>query len=101
MNILDIGTGSGCILLSILKKEKNLWSSYRYFKKSNKYCKYNAKIQQIKNRIKFYISDVDNFLIGKYDLIYLILHILKNLRLNIWIDDVRFFEPKTSFRWRN
>ena len=33
LNILDIGTGTGCVLLSVLNERK------KYIKKSNKYCK--------------------------------------------------------------
>ena len=49
--ILDVGTGSGCIILSVLNERKN---SYGYgidiSKKAIKLAKNNAKIQHIGNR---------------------------------------------------
>ena len=79
LNILDIGTGSGCILLSILKERRNFFGTgIDISKKAINVARFNAKMHQLSNRVKFYNSDVDKFLIGKYDLIYLTLHILDN-----------------------
>ena len=70
LHILDIGTGSGCILLSILKERKNfVGTGIDISKKCIKISKYNANQFKLNNRAKFYISNVDNFLIGKYDVI--------------------------------
>jgi len=51
---------------------------------------------QIKNKVKFYQSDVDNFMIGKYDIIvsnppYIDLSNLKYLE-----KDIKDFEPKLA-----
>ena len=61
-SVLDIGTGSGCILLSILK-ERKLLTGYGIdiSKKSINVCKINAKRLKINNRAKFYVSDIDKF----------------------------------------
>ena len=68
--ILDIGTGSGCIIISILKERKRcLGVGVDISKKALKLAKYNAKIQHIENRIKFLNSDIDNFYRYKYDLV--------------------------------
>ena len=70
LNILDIGTGSGCILLSILKERRNFFGTgIDISKKAINVACFNAKIHQLNNRVRFYNSDVDKFLIGKYDLI--------------------------------
>ena len=70
LNILDIGTGSGCILLSILKERRNFFGTgIDISKKAINVARFNAKMHQLSNRVKFYNSDVDKFLIGKYDLI--------------------------------
>jgi len=70
LQILDIGTGSGCILLSLLKEMPNCYGiGIDISKKSINISKYNAKMLQLTNKVKFYQSDVDNFKIGKYDLI--------------------------------
>ncbi len=70
INILDIGTGSGCIIISLLK-EKSKWkgSGIDISKLAIKMAKINAKIQHIENRIKFINSDIDKIYINKYDLI--------------------------------
>ena len=55
--ILDIGTGSGCIILSILKERKKcIGVGIDISKNAIKLAKYNAKIQHLKNRIKFLIQ---------------------------------------------
>tara|TARA_B110001450_G_scaffold67096_1_gene63360 strand:- start:151 stop:735 length:585 start_codon:yes stop_codon:yes gene_type:complete len=70
IQILDIGTGSGCILLSILKERPNFYGTgIDISKKSINVSKFNAKQLNLFNRVKFFHSSVDNFKIGKYDLI--------------------------------
>ena len=70
MNILDIGVGSGCILLTILKERKNFYGTgIDISKKSLDISKINAKNLNVENRVKFYKSDIDKFNKGKYDLV--------------------------------
>ena len=70
LQVLDIGTGSGCILLSILKERPNFYGTgIDISKKSINVSKLNAKQLNLMNRVKFFHSSVDNFKIGKYDLI--------------------------------
>ena len=70
IKVLDVGIGSGCILISLLMEKKN-WKGYAIdiSKSALKIAKTNAKIQQVGNRIEFIHSDIDNFNYGKYDLI--------------------------------
>ena len=70
IRVLDIGLGSGCILISLLK-EKSKWKGdgIDISKFALKTAKTNAKIQQVENRMRFIHSDIDNFNFGKYDLI--------------------------------
>ena len=97
LHILDIGTGSGCILLSILKERKNfIGTALDISKKCIKISKYNAKKLELYNRTKFYISDVDNFNIGKYDVIISNPPYIKNLSLKYLDKDVVNFEPKLA-----
>ena len=99
LHILDIGTGSGCILLSILKERKNFTGiGLDISKKCINICKYNTKKLKLKNRAKFYISDVDNFLIGKYDVIVSNPPYIKNLSLKYLDRDVVDFEPKLALK---
>ena len=95
--ILDIGTGSGCIIISIIKeREKCHGVGIDISKNAIKIAKYNAKIQHIKNRIKFLHSDIDNFFGDKYDLIvsnppYIKLHEINGLE-----KDIRDYEPRVA-----
>ena len=69
-NILDIGVGSGCILLSILKEKKNfIGSGIDISKDALNICKINAVKLNVINRLKLYKTDVDKYNLGKYDLI--------------------------------
>ena len=96
-HVLDIGTGSGCILLSILKERKNfIGTGIDISKKCIKVSKYNAKRLELDNRTKFYISDVDNFLIGKYDVVVSNPPYIENLYLKYLDRDVVNFEPKLA-----
>jgi release factor glutamine methyltransferase len=97
LQILDIGTGSGCILLSILKERSNFYGTgIDISKKSINVCKYNTKILNIKNRVKFYNSNVDNFIIGKYDLITSNPAYIKTLSLKYLEKDIYRFEPREA-----
>ena len=70
ISVLDIGTGSGCIVLSLLKLFKNFRGvAIDVSKNALNVAKYNAKMHLLDNRVKFYKSSVDNFFKGKYDLI--------------------------------
>ena len=97
LHILDIGTGSGCILLSILKERKNfVGTGIDISKKCIKISKYNANQFNLNNRAKFYISNVDNFLIGKYDVIVSNPPYIENLSLKYLDRDVVNFEPSLA-----
>ena len=70
INILDIGVGSGCILLSILKERQNFYGTgIDKSKKCLNISKINAFNLKVNSRLKLYKSDVDKFNLGKYDLI--------------------------------
>ena len=97
LQILDIGTGSGCILLSLLKEMPNCYGiGIDISKKSINISKYNAKMLQLTNKVKFYQSDVDNFKIGKYDLIVSNPPYIEALSLKYLENDVVCFEPKLA-----
>ena len=99
LHVLDIGTGSGCILLSILNERKNFTGTgIDISKKSIKVSKYNTKRLKLHNRSKFYISDVDNFLIGKYDIIVSNPPYIENSTLKYLDSDVVGYEPKLALK---
>ena len=97
LNMLDIGTGSGCILLSILKERRNFFGTgIDISKKAINVARFNAKMYQLSNRVKFYNSDVDKFLIGKYDLILSNPPYIRQQDLKYLEIDVKDFEPKLA-----
>jgi len=97
LNILDIGVGSGCIILSILKERKNFYGTgIDISRNSLDICKMNAKKLLLERRVKFFKSDVDKFAIGKYDLIVSNPPYIKTCDLKYLESDVIKFEPKLA-----
>ena len=97
LQVLDIGTGSGCILLSILKERPNFYGTgIDISKKSINVSKLNANQLRLINRVKFFHSSVDNFKIGKYDLIVSNPPYIELLNLKYLEKDVVNFEPKLA-----
>jgi release factor glutamine methyltransferase len=97
MNILDIGVGSGCILLSILKERKNFYGTgIDISKNALDICKINAKRLKVDGRTKFYKTDIDKFVEGNYDLIISNPPYIKRYDLKYLESDVIKFEPKLA-----
>ena len=97
LRILDIGTGSGCLVLSILKERKNfLGIGIDISKKALNVARFNAKLQHLCNRVKFYNSDIDKFFIGKYDVILSNPPYIKNFDLKYLDKDIAAYEPKVA-----
>ena len=93
--ILDVGVGSGCLSISILKERPYCkFDAIDQSESALKLAKINANLHQLSNRIKFYKRDVDNFYNDKYDLIisnppYINKHKIKYL-------DSIIYEPKIA-----
>ena len=97
LNILDIGTGSGCILLSILKDRSDFYGTgIDISRDCIDISKINATKLELSNRSKFLKTDVDNLLNGKYDLIISNPPYIKKLDLKYLNKDVIDFEPKNA-----
>ena len=97
LKILDIGIGSGCILLSILKEKKNFYGTgIDISKKCINISKLNAINLNLDNRLKLYKSDVDKFNLGKYDLIVSNPPYINNYKLKYLDKDVFDYEPKLA-----
>ena len=94
LSVLDIGTGSGCIVLSLLKLFKNFRGvAIDISKKALNVAKYNAKMHQLDNRVKFFKSSVDNFFKGKYDLIVSNPPYINNKSLKYLDEGIFKYEP--------
>ncbi len=95
--ILDIGTGSGCIIISILKESiKSNGVALDISKNAIKIAKINAKLQQVDNRIKFINSNIDKYNYDKYDLIVSNPPYIKKIRISRLEEDVKDFEPNIA-----
>tara|TARA_B100000214_G_scaffold240261_1_gene175851 strand:+ start:26 stop:868 length:843 start_codon:yes stop_codon:yes gene_type:complete len=95
--VLDIGTGSGCIILSIIKERPNFYGTgIDISKKSINVSKFNTKQLNLSNRVKFFHSSIDNFIIGKYDLIVSNPPYIELSNLKYLDKDIVNFEPKLA-----
>ena len=97
IKILDIGVGSGCILLSVLKARENFYGTgIDISKECINISKINAVRLKVFSRLKLYNSDVDKFNLGKYDLIVSNPPYIKKLKLKYLEKDVAEFEPRLA-----
>ena len=95
LNILDVGVGSGCVLLSILKEKQNFYGTgIDISRNCLNITKINAVNLQVDGRLKLYKSNVDKFTLGKYDLIVSNPPYIKKYKLKYLEKDVRNFEPR-------
>ena len=96
LQILDIGIGSGCILMSILKEKKNfIGTGIDISNKSLQISKVNGQKLRINNRLRLFKSNIDNFNTGKYDLIISNPPYIKKSNLKCLEKDIGF-EPKQA-----
>jgi len=97
LNVLDVGIGSGCILLSILGEKKNFYGTgVDISNKSLNICRINSHKLGLNKRLKLFKSDIDNFNHGKYDLIISNPPYIKKNDLKCLEKDIIDFEPKRA-----
>ncbi len=97
LSILDIGTGSGCIILSllgVLKKSKG--TGIDISRKAILMAKKNAIRHELNNRVKFLHKSLEDLFDKKFDLIvsnppYIQRKDIKNLS-----DDIKKYEPRVA-----
>ena len=96
-NVIDIGTGSGCILISLLSEIKNSKGlGIDISQQSILLAKKNAKKLKVIKRIKFSRKPLKMLFNYKFDLVmsnppYIKTKDIKNLQ-----DDIKYFEPKLA-----
>ena len=96
-NILDIGTGSGCIIISIIKERENCkGTAIDKSLKALKVAKLNAEMHQVQKKIKFLNIDVDKYFANKYDLIVSNPPYIKDSEILSLDKDVKLNEPKLA-----
>ena len=92
--ILDVGTGSGCLILSILKERpKSYGTAIDISKNALKIAISNAKMHHLQNKIKFINIDIDKFNLNKYDFVISNPPYINKFDLNRLDYGIRFFEP--------
>ena len=97
LSILDIGIGSGCILLSILSERRDFYGTgIDISKNCLKIANMNASNLKVHTRLKLYKSNVDKFTLGKYDLIVSNPPYIKKSILKYLDKGVAKFEPKIA-----
>ena len=97
INILDIGTGSGCILISLLTElSTSRGTAIDVSNKALNIAIKNSKKANVKEKIKFLNTSLSNIYYKKYDLVVSNPPYLKTFELKNLEDDVRIFEPKIA-----
>ena len=97
ISILDIGTGSGCIIISLLSSLKNSNGiGVDISKNAILIAKKNALKYKLTNRVKFFNNSFNNLFSKKFDLIvsnppYIDSKDIKNLS-----DDIKRYEPRIA-----
>ena len=97
--ILDVGTGTGCIILSLVKERpKSRGIALDSSKNAIKTAVSNAKLHHIQNKIKFINIDVDKFNYNKYDFIVSNPPYINDINFKRLDENVRVFEPKLALK---
>ena len=100
--ILDVGTGSGCILLSLLKENQNSRGvGIDISNKAIKVAKDNANKLGLSSRSKFYKRSIDETLVNKFDLIVSNPPYLTNSQIKNLPQDIKAYEPEIALKGGN
>ena len=95
--ILDVGTGSGCIILSIIKERPKCYATaIDLCKKAINAAIINAKMHHLENKIKFININIDKFKSYKYDFIVSNPPYINSIDLKRLDRDVRLYEPNLA-----
>ena len=96
-SFLDVGSGSGCLIISIIKERPNFYgTALDVSKKAIKIANINAKMHHLQNKIKFKIIDIDKFNHYKYDFIISNPPYINDFDLKRLDDDITNYEPKIA-----
>ena len=97
LKILDLGTGSGCLIISLLREfRESKGIGIDLNMKALEVANRNKKNLLNNNRLNFYHSDFSNFNTKKYDLIVCNPPYISLLLRNRLIRDVQDFEPESA-----
>ena len=97
ISILDIGTGSGCILISLLSELKNSRGlGIDISKKALIIAKKNSERHKMLNRTKFLNKSLDSRFYQKFDLIVSNPPYIKSNEMKYLAEDIRKYEPRIA-----
>ena len=102
ISLLDVGTGSGCIIISLLSEiSKSKGVGIDISSRALKIAKNNALLHKVENKIKFYNKSIIKLFNCKFDLIvsnppYIDTKNIKNLD-----DDIKKYEPLIALNGGN
>ena len=95
---LEIGTGSGCLVVSIIKERpKSFATAIDISKKALNIAKFNAKMHHLINKINFVNIDIDKIHFSKYDFIVSNPPYINKFDLSRLDESVKIFEPYIAF----
>lgn len=97
ISILDIGTGSGCILISLLSELKNSKGvGIDISKKALIIAKKNLVKHKMQNKIKFLNKSLDSKFNRKFDLIVSNPPYIRSNEIKYLNDDIKKYEPRIA-----
>ncbi len=97
ITILDIGTGSGCIILSLLSSlKKSIGTGVDISKYAIQIAKKNAQNHNLFNRVKFLNKSFEGIFSKKFDLIVSNPPYVENKDIKNLSDDIKRFEPRLA-----
>ena len=97
ISILDIGTGSGCIIISLLSELKNSWGvGIDISKKAIEDAQFNAEKLISNKRVKFFKRSFYNISNVNFDLIVSNPPYIKRVDIKNLNEDIKRFEPKIA-----
>ena len=100
--LLDVGTGTGCILLSILSELKNSKGiGIDISKQAIKVAEKNSKIHKLTKRAKFYVKNLSDFSKYKFDLIVSNPPYIRENDIDKLDEGIKKFEPKLALNGGN
>ena len=92
--LLEIGTGSGCLVVSIIKERPKCFATaIDISRKALNIAKFNAKMHHLINKINFVNIDIDKIQFNKYDFIISNPPYINRFDLSRLDESVKIFEP--------
>jgi protein-(glutamine-N5) methyltransferase, release factor-specific len=97
ISILDVGTGSGCIIISLLSELSNSYGvGIDISSKAIEISKKNAIKHGVENKIKFFHTSLSQYFNKKFDLVVSNPPYVKRREIQNLSDDIKKYEPRIA-----